>query len=351
MLGNDPKNTPKCLQPPYPPFEKKASWVPLTTRTNNKFSFFAFKKRSFRLKKVSCTCAPENCMGFAQGELDGWPVSQIGSLPELWDKACGKSMGFLSLSSRVACPQVVNQGYEDISMPTRHDVTQVLQQLECKFQASKMAWFSETVRWGLIQTASFTLSRHIPPVAQTLVSRMSWCQKEPPHFNGNTSLVGKLGWKLVYVDLLPNVKASWCSLLLRCENRCENKSPQQIVHSWNALLTKVYNVTIAILGNQNIIPMGFLEKKATGVTKHRQKPHRTVNWMAPEALMNQSCGCFLHTPKNPASQSPSHWQRKNGWAKQRFGSNWILTAHNIHETSFFKMLVDVFHDTCHNWIH
>lgn len=123
-------------------------------------------------------------------------------------------------------------------------------------------------------------------------------------------------------------------------NRCENISPQQIVHSSNALLTKVYNVTIAILGNQNIIPMGFLEKKATRVTKHRQKPHRTVKWMAPEALMNQSCGCFLHTPKNPASQSPSHWQRKNGWAKQRFGSNLILTAHNIYETSFFKMLVD-----------
>lgn len=148
-------------------------------------------------------------------------------------------------------------------------------------------------------------------------------------------------------------RASWCSLLLilRCENRCKNKSPQQIVHSWNVLLTKVYNVTIAILGTQNIIPMGFLEKKATGVTKHRQKPHRTVNWMAPEALMNQSCGCFLHTPKNPASQSPSHGKRKNGWAKQRFGSNLILTAHNIHETSFFNMLVDVFHDTCHNWIH
>ena len=135
--------------------------------------------------------------------------------------------------------QVV-QGYEDnISMPISQDVTKYCSNWNVKFQASKTAWFSETVRWGLIQTASFTLSRHIPPFAQTLISRMSWCQKEPPHFNGNTSLVGKLGWKLIYVDLL-----------VFTVTEMRNISPQQIVHSWNALLTKVYNVTIAILGTQ-----------------------------------------------------------------------------------------------------
>lgn len=137
-------------------------------------------------------------------------------------------------------------------MPTSQDVTNVLQQLECfTLQASKMAGFS--LQRSPSEDWSKTANLHLVtthPVAQTLVSRMSWCQKEPPHFNGNTSLVGKLGWRLIHVDLLPNVKASWCSLisLLR---RCENKSLQQIVHSWNALLTKVYNVMIAILGNQS----------------------------------------------------------------------------------------------------
>lgn len=57
--------------------------------------------------------------------------------------------------------------------------------------------------------------------------------------------------------------------------------------------------------------------------------------------MNQSCGCFLHTPKNPASQSPSHWKRKNGWAKQRFGSNLILNTTSM-KHPFSKCLLMFF---------
>ena len=134
--------TPIPAHPPYPsipPFWKKKSWVPFTTRTNNKFSFFAFKKRSFRLKKVSCTCAPVGVHGRTREswrDLDGWPVSQIGKVQN-FETRPWKINGFPKLILKGSLSPSGEKGYEDISMPTRQDVTQVLQQLECKIPSFK----------------------------------------------------------------------------------------------------------------------------------------------------------------------------------------------------------------------
>lgn len=151
--------TPIPAHPPYPsipPFWKKSPGYRLP-RAQITSSHSSPSRSVPFVSKKSPVPARELHGRTRESWLPGWVTCLPNRKSRTLRQGRGKSMGFLSLSSRVACPQVVKKAMRIYQCQLARMWLKYCSNWNVKFQASKMAWFSETVRWGLIQTAKFHL--------------------------------------------------------------------------------------------------------------------------------------------------------------------------------------------------